>query len=88
MIRLYLHYCPIGDGLFTNRRLIGVNNKGDIVLNNRSLREAQMLKERIFTFREIAIWTAILGSVVGYQLWQRADPAPLTMALPGIEQRS
>ncbi len=47
-----------------------------------------MLKERIFTFREIAIWTAILGSVVGYQLWQRADPAPLTMALPGIEQRS
>lgn len=29
-----------------------------------------MLKEPIFTFREIAIWSAILGSVVGYQLWQ------------------
>ncbi|WP_201723485.1 MULTISPECIES: hypothetical protein [unclassified Ensifer] len=46
-----------------------------------------MLKEPIFTFREIAIWSAILGSVVGYQLWQRADPAPLTMVLPAIEQQ-
>lgn len=47
-----------------------------------------MLKEPIFTFREIAIWSVILGSVVGYQFWQHADPAPLTMVLPSIEQRS
>ncbi|KSV85138.1 hypothetical protein N183_01520 [Sinorhizobium sp. Sb3] len=46
-----------------------------------------MLKEPIFTFREIAIWTAILGSVVGYQLWQHAEPAPLTMVLAAIEQQ-
>lgn len=65
-----------------------MNNKGDIVFNNRSPCEAQMLKEPIFTFREIAIWSAILGSVVGYQLWQHTDPAPLTMVLPSIEQRS
>ncbi|MBZ7920785.1 hypothetical protein LAC81_03155 [Ensifer adhaerens] len=46
-----------------------------------------MLKEPILTFREIAIWTSILGSVVGYQLWQHAEPAPLTMVLPAIEQQ-
>lgn len=65
-----------------------MNDKDDILLNNRSPREAQMLKEPLFTFREIAIWSAILGSVVGYQLWQHADPAPLTMVLPSIDQRS
>jgi hypothetical protein len=33
-----------------------------------------MLKEPIFTFREIATWSAILGSVVGYQLWRTPIP--------------
>ena len=38
-----------------------------------------MSREPIFTVREILIWTAILGSVVGYQLWSHADPPPLTI---------
>lgn len=46
-----------------------------------------MLKEPIVTFRAIAVWSAIIGSVVGYQLWQHAEPAPLTMILPALEQQ-
>ncbi|WP_139015573.1 hypothetical protein [Ensifer aridi] len=47
-----------------------------------------MSKEPIFTLREILIWSAILGSVVGYQLWNHADPPPLTLDLTAIERHA
>ncbi|MCZ4089989.1 hypothetical protein [Sinorhizobium psoraleae] len=47
-----------------------------------------MLKEPIFTLREIVIWSAILGSVVGYQLWRNGDPPPLTMQLAPVERHA
>ncbi|MDK1375665.1 MULTISPECIES: hypothetical protein [unclassified Sinorhizobium] len=45
-----------------------------------------MLKEPIFTLREIVIWSAILGSVIGYQLWRNGDQPPLTMQVAPIER--
>ncbi|WP_210214124.1 hypothetical protein, partial [Sinorhizobium meliloti] len=51
-------------------------------------REAAMSKEPIFTLREFVVWAAILGSVVGYQLWNHADPPPLTIDLATIEPRA
>ncbi|MCA1366596.1 hypothetical protein I6F15_04140 [Bradyrhizobium sp. BRP14] len=47
-----------------------------------------MSKEPIFTLREILIWSAILGSVVGYQLWSHADPPPLTLDLTAIARHA
>ncbi|WP_156943306.1 hypothetical protein M728_000656 [Ensifer sp. WSM1721] len=47
-----------------------------------------MTNEPIFTLREILIWSAILGSVVGYQLWSHADPPPLMLDLTRIERRA
>ncbi|WP_199739618.1 hypothetical protein [Sinorhizobium meliloti] len=46
-----------------------------------------MSKEPIFTLREFVVWAAILGSVVGYQLWNHADPQPLTIDLATVEPR-
>ncbi|WEX78291.1 hypothetical protein PYH37_003166 [Sinorhizobium numidicum] len=47
-----------------------------------------MSKEPIFTLREILIWSVILGSVVGYQLWRHADLPPLTIDLATIERHA
>ncbi|MDW9373176.1 hypothetical protein NKZ03_06920 [Sinorhizobium meliloti] len=47
-----------------------------------------MSKEPIFTLREFVVWAAILGSVVGYQLWNHADLQPLTIDLATIERRA
>ncbi|ASP79507.1 hypothetical protein [Sinorhizobium meliloti] len=47
-----------------------------------------MSKEPIFTLREFVVWAAILGSVVGYQLWNHADPQPLTIDLATVEPRA
>lgn len=39
------------------------------------------MREPLFRFGDFAIWSLILGSVVGYQLWSHAASAPLTTAL-------
>ncbi len=38
------------------------------------------MREPLFQLGDFAIWSLILGTVVGYQLWTHADAAPLTTA--------
>jgi hypothetical protein len=64
-----------------------VNNRREYACTTQ-FHEAAMTKEPIFTLREILIWSAILGSVVGYQLWSHADPPPLTLHLTTVERRA
>ncbi|KQV34305.1 hypothetical protein ASE37_15285 [Rhizobium sp. Root268] len=40
----------------------------------------KIMREPFLQIGDFAIWTLILGSVIGYQLWTHSDPAPLTTA--------
>lgn len=65
-----------------------MNDGRDDAFNECILCETAMSKEPIFTLREILIWSVILGSVVGYQLWRHADLPPLTIDLATIERHA
>ncbi|WP_280950553.1 hypothetical protein [Pararhizobium arenae] len=39
------------------------------------------MREPLFRFGDFAIWSAILGTVIAYQLWSHTAQGPLTTAL-------
>lgn len=44
-----------------------------------------MTREPLFRFGDFAIWSLILGSVIGYQLWTHDNPVPLTTVISVVE---
>jgi hypothetical protein len=47
--------------------------------------EAEVTREPLFRLGDFAIWSLILGSVVGYQLWTKDHAVPLTSIVAIVE---
>jgi hypothetical protein len=58
-----------------------VNNEAHIRLNAVAHLEETTMREPLFRFGDFAIWSAILGTVIAYQLWSHTAQGPLTTAL-------
>ncbi len=71
--------------VFTDHRLLCVNDKAHIVFNTQGFRGAEMTREPLFKIGDFAIWSLILGSVIGYQLWIHESAAPLTTIVAAVE---
>jgi hypothetical protein len=46
----------------------------------------QMKRDPLFRVGDFAIWSAILGGVIGYQVWTQASGPPLTTVVSVIGQ--
>jgi hypothetical protein len=46
----------------------------------------QMKRDPLFRVGDFAIWSAILGGVIGYQVWTQASDPPLTTVVSVIGQ--
>ena len=71
--------------MFTERDLINLIHRAHIVFDTQGFRGADMTREPLFRFGDFAIWSLILGSVIGYQLWTHDNPVPLTTVISVVE---